>query len=338
MEIRKLNSLRGLAALIVFFTHFSDETNWLDGVLGGAAGQYGVMLFFLLSGFLMSYLYFERSYSPDNVKNYFVARAGRILPLYLLVVVGSFLFSITDTPGLYDISSLQSVIAHLLFVYGESVLWSISPEIHFYLAFVIIWPLAAKRPGYVYVVSIAILICLVFTNFPRIFGEVSGIKYNFFHVFRSLPYFLIGMIMGMNYKLVQIPHYLKKHIFVLVLSLIPLMYPEFSPITSDAKTRMWLSYEVLLVMSTVIFCTVFLVPDNNLLLANRIGDFTGKISYSLYLLHLPVIWQVNKLDASVEMKLLIALGASLLISYVTYRLFEKPMARILRHFFKTNTR
>ena len=38
MEIRKLNSLRGLAALIVFFTHFSDITNWFGGVFGGGSG------------------------------------------------------------------------------------------------------------------------------------------------------------------------------------------------------------------------------------------------------------------------------------------------------------
>ena len=45
LEIRKLNTLRGLAALIVFITHFSDITHWLDGALGGGSGAYGVMLF-----------------------------------------------------------------------------------------------------------------------------------------------------------------------------------------------------------------------------------------------------------------------------------------------------
>lgn len=43
MEIRKLNTLRGLAALIVFVTHFSDITNWLNGSLGGGSGAYAVL-------------------------------------------------------------------------------------------------------------------------------------------------------------------------------------------------------------------------------------------------------------------------------------------------------
>ena len=91
MQLRKLNTLRGLAALIVFITHFSDITNWLGGVLGGGAGAYGVMLFFLLSGFLMSYLYFERDFKKSDIKYYFFARAARVLPLYLVVVLSSYL-------------------------------------------------------------------------------------------------------------------------------------------------------------------------------------------------------------------------------------------------------
>jgi peptidoglycan/LPS O-acetylase OafA/YrhL len=70
LEIRKLNTLRGLAALIVFITHFSDITNWLNGAFGGGAGAYGVMLFFLLSGFLMAYLYLDQEFNKVNIKAY----------------------------------------------------------------------------------------------------------------------------------------------------------------------------------------------------------------------------------------------------------------------------
>jgi peptidoglycan/LPS O-acetylase OafA/YrhL len=69
MEIRKLNTLRGLAALIVVISHFSNATNWLSGRLGKGAGQFGVMLFFILSGFLMSYLYMSKESSATNIKN-----------------------------------------------------------------------------------------------------------------------------------------------------------------------------------------------------------------------------------------------------------------------------
>ena len=150
LEIRKLNALRGLAAIIVFITHFSDITNWLDGALSGGSGAYGVMLFFLLSGFLMSYLYLGQEFNKVNIKRYFLARVARVVPLYLIVVLSSYLLSIGDYNSLYNISNHNTLIGHLLFVYGESVLWSIPPEIQFYFIFIIFWSFAKSRIGYIY--------------------------------------------------------------------------------------------------------------------------------------------------------------------------------------------
>ena len=311
-------------------THFSDVTNFLGGSLGGAAGQYGVMLFFMLSGFLMAHLYLEKEFNRKNLYAYFLARMGRILPLYLLVVFISYCSSNLGTPVLYEIVDLNVLVSHLLFVDGESVLWTIPVEIQFYLLFILFWYFSSHRPGYIYVTISAILILLFFTNFPRLAGDFNGVTYNFFRVIRSLPYFFIGIIFGMHYKSGQVPSYLRKHRFMFALALIPLMYPQLSPITSDAKIRMWLSYEVLFVMSTVFFCVVFLVPQNNIFLSNRLGDFIGKISYSLYLLHLPIILKVDQFDLPVEQKLFFSFFLSIIAASVSYQYFEKPAAKLLQ--------
>ncbi len=337
MEIRKLNTLRGLAALIVLITHFSDVTGWLDGKLGGRAGQYGVMLFFLLSGFLMSYLYFDKPFNKKNIRKYVVARAGRVLPLYFVIVFGSYFLYQAGFQGLYEISEFKKLLSHTIFIYGESVLWTIGPEIQFYLIFLGFWFLAIWRAGYIYVLVISVLILLFFTNFPRLHGYINDIPYNFFHLLRSLPYFFVGVILGMHYKTFKVPTYLKKNWFVATLLLIPLMYPEFSPITTDAKMKMWLNYEVLFVMSVVFFCIVFLVPDNNILLSNKVGDFLGKISYSLYLLHMPIIVQLNKLDLSIEIKLPLFLSLSIMTAYVSYKHLEKPSAKFLRNIMRSKS-
>ena len=322
--------MRGLAALIVFITHFSDITNWLDGALGGGAGAYGVMLFFLLSGFLMAYLYLDKPFSQRNISRYFLARAGRVLPLYLVIVFTSYFLTQAGSDVLYNIPDFSSLLGHLLLVYGDSVLWSIPPEIQFYFIFILFWACAKNRAGYIYLAIVAVMIWLFFTNFPRIVGEFNGIPYNLFNVLRSLPLFFIGLIFGMHYRTFKIPDYLRKHWFILALCLIPLMYPQLTPITSDATRRMWLSYEVLLVMSTVFFCVVFLVPDNNVLLANRFGDFIGKISYSFYLLHMPIIAKVNQLTLSIEQKLILSFGLTVFIAYLSFYFFEKPVVNFIR--------
>lgn len=332
LEIRKLNTLRGMAALIVFVTHFSDITHWFGGALGGGAGAYGVMLFFLLSGFLMSYLYSDKDYNKSNIKDYLLARIGRVVPLYLLVVVGSFVLSTSGANGLYNIPDVGSLIGHLLFLSGESVLWTIPAEIQFYFIFIIFWGFEKNRAGYIYVAMIATMIILYLTNFPRIFGDINGVPYNVFSVLRTLPYFFIGVIMGMHYKSAQIPRYLRKDGFLLVLCLIPLLYPEFSPVNTSDKTRMWLSYEVLLVMSTVFFCIVYLVPDNNICMANKLGDFIGKISYSLYLLHMPIIEIVNQFELAIGIKLILSLSLSIVVAYISFTCIEKPAARMIRGF------
>lgn len=329
MEIRKLNMLRGLAALIVAITHFSDVTGWLDKSLGGRAGQYGVMLFFLLSGFLMSYLYFEKHCTKHNVKKYFVARIARVLPLYFLVVFSSWFLYQSGIDGLYEINSTQKLISHLVFIYGESVLWTIAPEIHFYLIFVLFWLLARRFRGLIILLVVAILISLFLSNYPRPNGDISGIPYDF-HLFRSLPYFLVGMLMGMFYGRFVIPAYLKKHAFVFTLLLIPLMYPEFSPVSGDARMRMWLNLEVLLVMATVFFCIVFLVPDNNVILANPVGDFLGKISYSLYLLHMPILLGLNEFKLPTEFTMLLFFVSSIFVAWFSYRFVERPSSGFIR--------
>ena len=87
MEIRKLNSLRGIAALIVLVSHYSNESGLLGKALGSGGGQFGVMLFFLLSAFLISYLYLHQQPRRPQLTAYFRARAGRVLPLFLFTVL-----------------------------------------------------------------------------------------------------------------------------------------------------------------------------------------------------------------------------------------------------------
>src|SRR3546814_5994703 len=71
-------------------------------------GDYGVMLFFVLSGFLMGHLYLGQKPDVAALLRYGMARAGRILPLYLAVsLLSFFLFSYADPAFIYRIDGQQ---------------------------------------------------------------------------------------------------------------------------------------------------------------------------------------------------------------------------------------
>ena len=331
MEIRKLNMLRGMAALIVVISHFSNSTKWLNGILGKGAGQFGVMIFFMLSGFLMSYLYMHKSFDWKNIRKYIISRFARVIPLFLIVVICSYTLQKLDIIGvLYKIQDEASLLSHLIFLSGEYVLWTIPTEIQFYVLFIFLWWLSTKGEGYLYVFLAFVFLALVFIDFPRPIGKIIGIPIDI-SLISALPYFFVGVVFGQIYRKWKAPNYLSHNIFVLALFIIPLLYPKIFIYLTGHEHEMWRDVGVLFAVSLVFFLILFLVPDKNTFLSNRIGDFLGKISYSLYLLHLPVLWQIEKLAiVQLELQLLLFLTCALSISYISFIIIERPLGNAIR--------
>ncbi|VDO31607.1 unnamed protein product [Haemonchus placei] len=68
-----LQGIRGIAILYVLLMHLRPQT------------------FFVLSGFLMTKILREKEFSTCSVWNFYVRRFKRIVPLYLLVVVATYI-------------------------------------------------------------------------------------------------------------------------------------------------------------------------------------------------------------------------------------------------------
>src|SRR5580704_17034654 len=88
----ELDGLRGLAAYVVVVSHISNESNLWNGLLGRGGGQLGVMLFFVLSGYLMGALYLDRPFRAGEVWAYAVRRIARVVPLFYVVVTLALVF------------------------------------------------------------------------------------------------------------------------------------------------------------------------------------------------------------------------------------------------------
>ena len=88
-----LNGLRFVAALLVIIHHIEQiksiydiKNNWNSGVIQ-ILGEQGVSLFFVLSGFLITYLLLEEEKQTNTIKlnDFYVRRILRIWPLYFLI-------------------------------------------------------------------------------------------------------------------------------------------------------------------------------------------------------------------------------------------------------------
>lgn len=151
----KLDSVRCFAAFAVVFAHMFQIWTW-DLRTGDffPLGNVGVVVFFVLSGFLITKLLLREPVDQPlsrSFKNFYIRRTLRIFPIYYLYLVVVFTFNfgeIRDTgfaPWLY-LTNIQ------IFSTGEwltfnSPLWSLSVEEQFYL----VWPFVVLflrgRPG-----------------------------------------------------------------------------------------------------------------------------------------------------------------------------------------------
>jgi peptidoglycan/LPS O-acetylase OafA/YrhL len=258
-----------------------------------------------------------------------------VVPLYVAVVVVSYALGKIGIPwiaeSVYDIPDAKSLASHLAFLYGVQVLWTIPAEIHFYVVFALLWWLRPRLPWAIPLFALAVL--AVFTSGHWPLGPkqpVMGFPVDL-PVLRGLPYFVAGMAIGMLYLRWQPPARWRHHAFVAALGLVLLLYPAILERLTGWTYVMWFNPLVLVVMSLAFFCLVFLVPDGNPLLEHRLGDYLGNISYSLYLLHFPILLAMEKFGlASGAGGLLLFLGITILAATLTYRFFEFPVRTRIR--------
>ncbi len=116
-NIDALDGIRGFAALTVLAEH--------TGVFKGT-GYLGVLLFFTLSGFLLSAPFIqqpERAVSLTYMSAYLFRRLKRILPMFYVTVTILFLFR----------GKAAEAFRHYFFLQADSILWTVMQEMVFYL-------------------------------------------------------------------------------------------------------------------------------------------------------------------------------------------------------------
>jgi len=171
-KIKGLDGIRAIAVILVIISHLgfypklTELGLWTPSLLPVFSGLAGVHIFFVLSGFLITHLLVTEHANKGRVslRDFYIRRALRILPLYLLVVtlVGimelageagtrpvSFLYAYTFTFNMMPKEHYSAILGHT---------WSLAVEEHFYL----VWPLLfslffLRRKALLFVVCSAVV-------------------------------------------------------------------------------------------------------------------------------------------------------------------------------------
>lgn len=369
-----LDGLRGIAILLVLAFH-ALEPFWNDfprpflrigpfdaGIIL-ISGWIGVDLFFVLSGFLIGSQLLTRHFGPDRrpigLWIYFKRRLLRIFPTYFVVMTLMFVLVYCLQPAPMTAATGRYFV-HLLMLYDFffspilEIFWSLAIEIKFYLLAPLLLFLILRLPGtgqrlaaaaaLVAMQPAARFAILAFHDpaFPVSWEDFSALRSLFFSGSDGL---LAGIFCGIAYTSPQGPSFVGK-----VRIANALFFGGIAVITAVCARPLYFQITLL----DEIFCPFLLACGFCAIMAGLLGGcagshlFTGqilrffaRISYSLYLLHIPVmisslqlIWLAfptfHLLPPSQQFLVFlpVSLGLSTIIAALAYREIEAPFIRL----------
>lgn len=375
-----LDSLRTLAFFAVFYAH--SATVFMGANLSDAFplnilkktsvyGVYGVNFFFVLSGFLITYLLLqEKSHSESkslSIKEFYIKRVLRIWPVYFITFfVGVFVLPFLIPESTYSIFAMTNphmqieAVLYNLFFSGNfyqgmgigiaslsiGVLWSVCVEEQFYL----VWPWVVKYCTPRRLAFVTALLVSLSLLFKFLYAEDRLANY-------YLPW-SVGMDLGLG-ALLGIGFFLKKTKQI-IWSNIAIILSSISFVAVVWKIGTWTDVveAIRLTKSLIVDCVfvlvllffVNLIRDRKGLLAHthKALSYLGKISYGLYAYHamclmltLSVLYQIGylKVDVSRSMffvTITLSFTLSILAAKYSYLYIEKPILSLRKRFIKNS--
>lgn len=363
---KNLDGIRFIAAFLVLLHHaFYFKENYSPGFaivnhMLDDAGRIGVNLFFVLSGFLISYLLFVEKDKTGTVsyRNFYIRRALRIWPLYyacglILTFVGPF---VAQQLGLQDTISTQTMMVNLLFLlffainiqlafssHVEGVFqisWSVCIEEQFYLIWPIIVNTFRKVLVKVFIIMFIVrmilrILCVVLPYFYPI-SEGELIVINYMLIFDKLDLFGGGMLFALLYynreKHQRLMKAIMKPAVQVVMILLTIVY-SLDLLRPPAAINFYADHVICIILFGYLLMAA--IAENSVIrLETPIMKTLGRISYGIYLLH-GVICQLlilvfTKFIKHPESRLIydilypaVCTLVTCVLSYYSYEYFEK---------------
>jgi peptidoglycan/LPS O-acetylase OafA/YrhL len=358
--IKGLDSLRAFAVLFVLIHHMLPRQNIhsLSGVIEQfllPTGVFGVTMFFVLSGFLISSILLQAKENNSNklgiVKNFVVRRALRIFPIYYILLIVllciGFPFTKGELPFLFTYTSN-------FFMYSKNMwsslghTWSLSVEEQFYL----IWPwlIIFINRKYVKQIFIVFIVIGIGTSFIQsllrnvAFDDISAILTpSCFDAFG-----IGGLYAYLRYNKTPENALNKMVKLCFIIALFFTLYWKVCPYFEWSTKLFFLSRSIASLLSV---STIHYVITNKsriittFIFENRILVFIGKISYGIYLFHYPLITLVQipmtklyyhfnqfALFNNCYVLFSIKVITTIILSYVSFELIEKRVLKFKKRF------
>jgi len=294
-KIDYLNSLRGVAVLMVVFTHAALYSNAKalgpvqQGVIGDASR--GVQLFYILSAFTLFYSIFQRG-AEDHRRwiDFFIRRLFRIGPLWWCSIFAYLLIR-----NQYHFST-QNIVCNSMFLHGffppyiNSIVvggWSIAVEMNFYLLVPLFYKLCSNTSKsilwfvWIYVAS-RILTLYLGAIHPQAYSDTVWNDFVFFGLPHQLPIFFFGFML---FHMV-----IRKDLHV---SKAALIHSALFILLCFSISKDWFMEQCVLLFPLV---WIVSAAPNVKLWNNRLLQYLGKLSFSLYLVHYAAVVLVNKTE------------------------------------------
>ena len=292
----KLESLRGIAACFVVLFH--SPLSYFEHRVWFIANSYlFVDLFFILSGFVISYAYTDKISNGLSLKTFAALRLGRIYPLHifmlLLFVFYTAIKVLLSSLGFggeqeFDKNNVSSFISNILLIHSIGVhnyltwnypSWSISVEFFTYMIFFVLIRSFDKQSTLIFPIILAVAGYCWLSFLER---DNLDITYDYGLV-RCISAFYIGVFL---YRAKEKIRFLEK-------------YPNFWEIFSFSFVALAVSYahngwlfQLLAIISFLVTISVFSQSSNGVighLLHKKIVRLVGIWSFSIYMIHALII-------------------------------------------------
>ena len=359
LYFENLDALRFFCFLSVFFYHgfysefsyIADDPFYRSLKTFFSNGMLGVNFFFVLSGFLITYLLIKEKTLTNKVDifKFYLRRILRIWPLYFFCVLfGFFIFPLIK--HLYGIASIEPAHMWIYFAFVNNfelinnilpdcstlgILWSLAIEEQFYF----IWPLLITIIPVKYYKYLFILIVSISLGF-RIYYD-NQLMHDF-HSLSCMNDMAIGglgaFLMIRNSSFSSYISHLPKYFTALLYVLLFIIFFYRSDIISIDYVR---PFERLI--TSIVFLFILLEQSfshNSFFKVGKIMYITniGKISYGLYCLHMIAILITLKITSAlginkhmwevIILETVLALLITILISKISYKYYESPFLKL----------